>query len=353
MARPRVFVSSTFYDLKHIRASLEVFIESLGFDAVLFEKGDISFHPDVPLDDSCYREAANADIFVLIVGGRYGSVTSNPPLSSADPSEIYQSITRKEFETAQLKDVPTFILVDSAVSAEYQTYLCNKDNKDIVYAHVDSIGVFCLLDAIFKRKRNNPVFNFDRATQIEFWLREQWAGLFRELLQSRSQQRQLSALNAQVAELKSINDTLKTYLETVLSKVNPDNSNQIIRNEEDKLKKIRDEIILKKNDLFNFLNNSKIMSEEQSISLIKDPKNAKEAVDLFDHIIKKNNNSREIDWVLKKSQAAQLDYNDARTLIGMEPVDFSELLHTSHPRIIRRTLKRNILREEGEREESE
>lgn len=36
MARPRVFVSSTYYDLKHIRASLENFIESLGFDAVLF-----------------------------------------------------------------------------------------------------------------------------------------------------------------------------------------------------------------------------------------------------------------------------------------------------------------------------
>ena len=35
MARPRVFVSSTYYDLKHIRASLENFIESLGFDAVL------------------------------------------------------------------------------------------------------------------------------------------------------------------------------------------------------------------------------------------------------------------------------------------------------------------------------
>lgn len=41
MARPKVFVSSTYYDLKHIRASMEVFIESLGFDAILFEKGDI------------------------------------------------------------------------------------------------------------------------------------------------------------------------------------------------------------------------------------------------------------------------------------------------------------------------
>src|SRR5438270_9251216 len=32
MARPRVFVSSTYYDLRHIRGSLEVFIGSLGYD---------------------------------------------------------------------------------------------------------------------------------------------------------------------------------------------------------------------------------------------------------------------------------------------------------------------------------
>jgi hypothetical protein len=35
MAKPRIFVSSTYYDLKYIRASLELFIESLGFDAII------------------------------------------------------------------------------------------------------------------------------------------------------------------------------------------------------------------------------------------------------------------------------------------------------------------------------
>jgi hypothetical protein len=38
MAKPRVFVSSTYYDLKHIRASLELFIESLGFEAIFPRK---------------------------------------------------------------------------------------------------------------------------------------------------------------------------------------------------------------------------------------------------------------------------------------------------------------------------
>ena len=70
MARPRVFISSTYYDLKHLRSSLDNFVESLGFDAILSEKGKIAYTPDLPLDESCYREVGTADIFVLIIGGR-------------------------------------------------------------------------------------------------------------------------------------------------------------------------------------------------------------------------------------------------------------------------------------------
>jgi hypothetical protein len=76
MARPRIFVSSTYYDLRHIRSSLELFIESLGYDSILSEKGDIAYLHDTPLDESCYREAASSDMLILIIGGRYGSEKS-------------------------------------------------------------------------------------------------------------------------------------------------------------------------------------------------------------------------------------------------------------------------------------
>ncbi len=42
MARPRVFISSTFYDLKQVRSDLERFINDMGYDPVLHERGDYS-----------------------------------------------------------------------------------------------------------------------------------------------------------------------------------------------------------------------------------------------------------------------------------------------------------------------
>jgi hypothetical protein len=37
VVKPRIFVSSTYYDLKHIRNNLKSFIDGFGYDAVLFE----------------------------------------------------------------------------------------------------------------------------------------------------------------------------------------------------------------------------------------------------------------------------------------------------------------------------
>lgn len=38
LAKPRIFIISTYYDLKNLRANLERFIKELGYDPVLNEK---------------------------------------------------------------------------------------------------------------------------------------------------------------------------------------------------------------------------------------------------------------------------------------------------------------------------
>jgi len=315
MTKPRVFVSSTYYDLKHLRSSLENFVESLGFEAILSEKGDIAYSPDVPLDESCYREAGDADIFVVIIGGRYGSEKSGKKVGEMPRGFLdrYDSITKKEYASAIAKDVPTYIMVEKAVYSDYETFLENKDNKLIKYAHVDSVNIFHLIDDILSQPRNNPIYQFDRYSDIEAWLREQWSGLFRELIRQRSKQTQISSLTSQVSQLSEITQTLKRYLEAVVSKVSPDDSAEIIANESRRLEENR---ILAE------------LADNNFVTLIRDVVGLR-IVDIRDAISDSDSledllrNRLKVDEALVELLIDQTyvlnDVNEARILLGLPP----------------------------------
>lgn len=255
MSRPRVFVSSTYYDLKHLRSALEGFIESLGFEPVLSEKGSIAYAPDIPLDESCYREIDQADIMVLIVGGRYGTERSGNNERDGSFFSRYNSITREEFNRAVAANIPLYILIEKSVHAEHATFDKNRGAAAIKYAHVDNIGVFQMMDDIFALPKNNPIFSFDRYHEIEDWLREQWAGLFRDLLRRRSTQEQLATLAMQIAELSASNTTLKRYIESLMKKESTEVSAAIIdeenrRREQARIATLREDSIF--SDLLQF-----------------------------------------------------------------------------------------------------
>lgn len=269
MAQPRIFVSSTYYDLKHVRSSLDIFIESLGYESVLSEKGDIAYSPDMPLDESCYREVTSADIFVLIVGGRYGSERSGESKKkTGEFYERYESVTKKEFEEAIRRDIPTYVLVEQSVYSEYHTYLRNKESKTVSYAHVDSVNIFKFIEQILSLPRNNPTQTFEKFSDIEFWLREQWAGLFRELLRRMSEQKKITDLSQQVDGLKEINNTLKTYLESVMKVVSPDESTLLIERESKRLveKERLDEI--KNNPMVDYLMRRFMLSIDEIVNVV-------------------------------------------------------------------------------------
>lgn len=82
MAKPRVFVSSTFYDLRQVREDLERFISGLGYEPVLYETGDIACGKDSPPEGYLDREIQSCDMLVSVIGGRYGTESREHPGSS-------------------------------------------------------------------------------------------------------------------------------------------------------------------------------------------------------------------------------------------------------------------------------
>jgi hypothetical protein len=144
-------------------------------------------------------------------------------------------------------------LIEKAVYSEFETYAKNKTNSTINYAHVDSVNIFSLIEEILAQPRNNPVQQFDKYIEIERWLKDQWAGLFKEMLSRSTGQRQIASLAAQVGELAEVNKTLRSYLEQVVSKIVPDQAAKLIATESKRLEEARRLADMSKNPLARYL----------------------------------------------------------------------------------------------------
>lgn len=175
MARPRVFISSTFYDLRQIRVELDKFIESLGYEPVRNEEGDIPYGKEDALQSYCYKEIENVDILVSIIGSRYGSV------ATTEKSQEY-SISQMELKTALAENKQVFVFIDKNVATEYETYSLNKSNSDIKYKYVDNPNIYKFIEEIKSLPNNNNIKEFETADDITSYLKEQFAGLFKQFI---------------------------------------------------------------------------------------------------------------------------------------------------------------------------
>lgn len=205
MAKPRVFISSTFYDLKQIRIELDKFIEGLGYEPVRNEVGDIPYGKDEDLRNYCYKEISNVDILISIIGSRYGS--------SAITDELSQeySVSQKELKTAWDEGKQVFVFIENSVFTEYETYLINKTNKDIKYRFVDNPNIYRFIEEIKGMSINNNIKGFDTADDIKAYLKEQFAGLFKQFLLDSKRMKEAVVLRDIEGTAKNLRD-LVDYL---------------------------------------------------------------------------------------------------------------------------------------------
>ncbi|WP_199624778.1 DUF4062 domain-containing protein [Paenibacillus alkalitolerans] len=224
--KPRVFVSSTYYDLKHIRNSIERFIMQYGFEPVLFESGNVYFEFNQELDISCYNEVKLCHMMILIIGGRYGAPSSEEKhLEFIEGYEKnYISITRREFKEAVSNNIPIFIFIDKNVYSEYHTFKKNKDailklinepDSKFNFAYVDSTNVFDFIDEV----KVKALATFEKFDDIETYLRSQIASMFfNYLIDLKSQRDKKEVLNS-VTELQNISNRMNEMVNEIGRKV--------------------------------------------------------------------------------------------------------------------------------------
>jgi Domain of unknown function (DUF4062) len=210
MARLRVFISSTCYDLDIIRGELRPFISSMGFEPVMSDYSDVLYDPRSHTHDSCIKELPGCDIVVLIIGSRFGGTAVPSALQLLDLEAIGQlsttpatlentekfSITQLEVLKAVEASIPVYAFVDERVLHDHLVYEKNKDNKDVIDKLVfPSIQkketakyIFEFINFLSHRITNNSVLSFGRLEDIRSQLASQWSQLFQRLLiESRTQ----------------------------------------------------------------------------------------------------------------------------------------------------------------------
>lgn len=164
-----LFVSSTCYDLSQLRSNLRGFADSVGLDAVMSEFDSFPVNPSQSTVGNCLEAVrTRADIFLLVVGSRYGSV-----------NDAGKSITNLEFSEASAIGIPKYVFVKKDVLALLPVW---KDNPDASFESVvDTPKLFEFISGI-RDSGEVWVFPFEDASDITTTLRKQLSYLFSDCL---------------------------------------------------------------------------------------------------------------------------------------------------------------------------
>jgi prefoldin subunit 5 len=189
------------------------------------------------------------------------------------------------------------------------------------------VNVFELIADILAQPRNNPVQQFDKYSDIEAWLREQWSGMFRELIQRMQNQTQISTLQAQVDQLSELNTTLKNYLEEIMSHVAPKESKALITHERKRLEEAEIVREIQRITLGRWL-----ISQGVDINVIRSAAESADSFDDFVNRITKGPNENLAELMDSVAPAMHYDLNRMRRAAAMPPIPLrSEKHHEQEP----------------------
>ncbi|MGL5126547.1 MAG: DUF4062 domain-containing protein [Fusobacteriaceae bacterium] len=239
MPAPRIFISSTCFDLQEIRGNIRQFIRDFGYDPIMSEFGDIFYDFDAHVQDSCIEGIKSSDFYILIIGDYYGSLYHKANSKKPD------SVTLKEFSNALNLDKPKMIFINKFVEYDYRNYRRFLDNKykeefskneeKIILEKIESKKqevkeqfdksypfpkdsyrfIFYFLDKINDLEVGNAYHKFETSFEIKDILKKQWASYFQECLTKRKEadeKQELKKISEKIENIYKLMSSLSNEL---------------------------------------------------------------------------------------------------------------------------------------------
>jgi hypothetical protein len=183
MNKTRVFISSTCYDLSQVRRDLESFVADIGFEPVLSDSPSLAIPSGLDTIEVCKWLVHASDVFVLIIGGRYGSTDAASG----------KSVTNIEYETALATGMPIYAFVDRDVWVQREVFarframvetgdLSEGKLQEALGRKIEDPRVFDFIDQVGQARRDSWLHEFSTADDIVTTLKRSWSLLVKELL---------------------------------------------------------------------------------------------------------------------------------------------------------------------------
>jgi hypothetical protein len=150
--------------------------------------------------------------------------------------------------------------------------------------------------------------------------KEQWAGLFRDLLVRQSSQHQIASLASQVGELAEVNKTLKKYLEEVVSKVNPEEAAGLIATESKRLEEARKMAAIAENELGQLLIEDYEIPNERIREMLETARSPLEFAQKVSQLVKGEASDKWKELYSRNMSPLTRDVNKMRAALNLPPL---------------------------------
>jgi len=171
-SKPKVFVSSTCFDLIDLRAEVEAELKLMGCAPIMSDRQSAEFEvsPDANSIQTCLNNIQNADYVIIILSQRYG-----PSLKDAGFEDV--SATHLEYREARRFRRPILFYVRDRLESDFAIWKRNKGKPvNLLWVKPNDQKLFLFLEEHRKlaksRRKSNWIWTFRDSNKLKQRLRK-------------------------------------------------------------------------------------------------------------------------------------------------------------------------------------